>query len=388
MHINPRLATLAEYPFATLAALRRSLHTRNLPVYDFSKGDPIEPTPAFIREAVGPGVPAVSQYPSTRGTLALREACAGYLRRRFKVTLDPETQIIQARGLKEAIYSVNILLSDPGSSRDIVVGPAPGFMVAERGAHMAGLTFHAVEVGPHNRFLLELDQLPREVLSRTAIAWINYPHNPTGATCDRSYLARQVRTAREHGIVLCSDECYVDMYLGETPHPSVLEVTSEGVLAFHSCSKRSGMTGYRSGFVAGDATLLKHFVSLRDMMGVETPAFIEAAAIAAWGDDQHVAERRAVFRAKRDLVSERLRRIGLAVHSFDATFYLWVEAPHGYTGEQYASHLARYGIVVTPGHYFGGEASAKFFRVALVPSLAESEQALAVWEHAHAQLGA
>ena len=385
MEFNKRVLAIAEYPSAALAERKRVLAAAGKPIFDFGTGDPIEPTAAFIRAALSKGVPEVSQYPSVRGTLELRKAAAAYLARRFRATLDPETEILPCTGSKEAIFNITNVLIGPESSRKTVIGAVPGYFVMERSSIVGSATYYPVQLAPTNKWMLELAELPESVLRSTAIAWINYPHNPTGAQCSLEYLKRQVDTAKKYDILLCSDECYVDLYLEGAPPPSVLEIANKGVLAFHSCSKRSGMTAYRSGFIAGDREVLKVYSDYRNTLGVATPIYTQRAATAAWGEDTHVAERRAIFKSKRDQFRDFLRDIGLAVTQSDATFYLWIETPPGLTGTQYAAALLEEGIVVSPGEFFGGS-QTNYIRVALVPSLEDCKQATEVWRRVHARV--
>jgi acetylornithine aminotransferase len=344
-------------------------------LFDFGLGDPTEPTPPFLREALRAAVPEVSQYPSAVGTPALRRAAAGYLRRRFGVAVDPETQVVPATGAKETIFHLPFAFcGDP--ARRAVVMPDPGYPTYEVGARFAGLEPVKVALGPHNRFLLEPEEVGEAVLSRTLLFWVSYPHNPTGAVAPRDYLERVGAAARRHGFVVASDECYADVYFGEPPL-SMLQVQVENALAIHSCSKRSGMTGYRSGFVAGDPDLVAVLKRFRSHPGVASPDFVNAAATAAWGDDAHAAERREAFRAKRDLFLAFFREAGLEVHGSEATLYLWVKAPGGLDSAAYALRLLEAGIVVAPGTSFG--AGQGYVRVALVPALDECREAIERW---------
>lgn len=380
--MNPALRALKPYPMAQLQARKAALVTSGVAVFDFGTGDPIEPTPACISEALRAAVPTVSQYPSVAGTPSLRSAVAGYLQRRFGVTLDPATQILPSAGSKEAIFHLALAHLDPGTAKDTVVYGTPGYPVYESGALFAGGKAHAVVLERQRGFRLDLERLPREVLERTAIAWINYPHNPTGACVDHGYLAAQVALCRAHGIVLASDECYQDLWFGnEPPPPSVLQVTgpaATGVLAFHSCSKRSGMTGYRSGFIAGDAALVAAYRSWRVHFGVGSPAFIEMAAAAAWGDDAHAAERRAAFAAKYAVLAQGLQARGIEILPSQAGLYLWARVPGGEDADVYAARCLEAGIVISPGGFFG-DGGAGWFRLALVPSLADCQRALERW---------
>ena len=385
MEFNKRVLAIAEYPSAALAERKKALTAAGKPIFDFGTGDPIEPTATFIREALSKSVPEVSQYPSVKGTPELRKAAAAYLSRRFGATLDPETEILPCTGSKEAIFNITNVLIGPESSRKTVIGAVPGYFVMERSSIVGSATYYPVQLTPANEWMLELSSLPESVLRSCAIAWINYPHNPTGAQCSLEYLRRQVETAKKYDILLCSDECYVDLYLQGAPPPSVLEVAKTGVLAFHSCSKRSGMTAYRSGFIAGDREVLKVYSDYRNTLGVATPIYTQRAATAAWGEDSHVSERRMIFKRKRDQFRDFLQQLGLKVTPSDATFYLWIETPAGMTGTQYAAALLEDGIVVSPGEFFGGS-QTNYIRVALVPSLEDCKRASDVWRRVHARV--
>jgi acetylornithine aminotransferase len=254
--------------------------------------------------------------------------------------------------------------------------PDPGYPTYEVGARFAGLEPVKVPLTPGNRFLVEPDEVGEAMLSRTLLFWVSYPHNPTGALAPRDYLARVGAAAKRHGFIVVSDECYADVYFGEPPL-SMLQVQVENVLAIHSCSKRSGMTGYRSGFVAGDPDLVATLKRLRSHPGVASPDFVSAAATAAWGDDAHAAERRGIFRQKRDLFAAFFAAHGLEVHGSEATLYLWVRVPAGLDAAGYALRLLEAGIVVAPGTAFG--AGEGYVRVALVPTLDECREAIERW---------
>ena len=377
MDFNPLVTDVPTYPMAALAAKKATLIEAGIPVYDFGTGDPIEPTPPFIREAAANAVPEISQYPTVRGVPELRLAVRDYVKRRFQVELDYDKEILPATGSKEAIYNLPFLLIDPSSNRKTVIYPAPGYPVMERSSRIAGANLHPVELVADNGYLLELEKIDKAILDQTAIAWINYPHNPTGAVCTKGYLEKQVQVAKEHGILLCSDECYADIAFDGYRPPSILEVTKEGVLAFHSCSKRSGMTGYRSGFIAGDQSVLNAYAAFRATVGTAAPVYTQAAAIAAWGDDQHIADRMEIFKNKRDLFVEFFESTGIVFEPVQATFYLWCEAPGG-DGASYADKLLEKGIIVSPGAFFGSHCKA-YFRIALVPSLDDCAKAINIW---------
>jgi acetylornithine aminotransferase len=355
---------------------KQALRAQGKRLFDFGLGDPKEPTPAFLREALRAAVPDVSQYPSAAGTPALRRACAGYLARRFGVTVDPDRQIVPATGAKETIFHLPFAFAGGDRARTKVVMPDPGYPTYEVGTRFAGLEVVKVPLTARGGFLLEPEEVGAEVLSRTLLFWVSYPHNPTGATAPRDYLERVAAAALRHGFIVVSDECYADIYFGERPL-SMLEVQVENVLAVHSCSKRSGMTGYRSGFTAGDPDLVAVLKRARSHPGVASPDFVNAAATAAWSDDAHPAERREIFRRKRDRFLAFFAERGLACEGSQATLYLWVRVPAGHTSASYAMALLEAGIVVAPGTAFG--AGEGYVRVALVPTLAECEEAIQAW---------
>lgn len=378
MKITSRVQKIAEYPSALLASRKNQLKSEGKKLFDFGAGDPIEPTAEFIREALAKAVPVVSQYPTVKGSPELITSIQGYLKRRFGISLDIKN-IIQATGSKEAIYSIAFLLIEPGCEKNIIIGPTPGYFVYERSAIMCGAQYLPFELNEGNNYLMELSTLSEETLKKTAIVWINYPHNPTGAECDLKYLKRQVEICQKYDILLCADECYQDMFYGETPPPSVLQISTDHVLAFHSTSKRSGMTAYRSGFIAGDPSIIDVFMNFRNTLGVATPIYTQAAAAVAWSDDVHAEERREIFKVKRALFKEFFKKKGLDYVDSESTFYFWLKSPNGLTGSEYALKLLNYGLVISPGEFFG-PSSKGYFRIALVPSLEDCKEAIGIWD--------
>ena len=294
------------------------------------------------------------------------------------MNVDAESQVLPATGSKESIYNLSFLLVEPGAAKDTIIASHPGYFIPERSAAVAGARFEPYLLQPSNNFLLELSDFASDVLNRAAIVWINYPNNPTGVECDRAYLERQLEICRKYGILLCSDECYVDLYYSDIPPPSILELSLDGVLAFHSCSKRSGMTAYRTGFIAGDRDILAHYAKFRDTLGVATPVYTQAAAVAAWSDDEHVRQRCAVFQTKRAVFIEFFKRSALEWVQSQAGLYFWVKAPKGEDGTSYAAKLLELGIVVSPGEMFAADCRA-YFRIAIVPSAADCAEAVARW---------
>ena len=372
--LNPLLPRLAAYLQEKANAQRDAALRSGKPVYDFGIGDPREPTPEFIRKALRDAVPEVSQYPSISGTPALRKAAAGYLTRRFSISLDPDKEILPCAGAKEALFHLPLCIASP--DRPLCWYPDPAYPVYERAILFAGATPRAYALREERAFLPDLDAIPAGDWRKTSLWFDCYPHNPTGAGAPRAHHEKLARLAKEHGFLVVCDEPYVDLYVDEPPH-SALQVSRDNLIAVHSLSKRSGMTGYRSGFIAGDAGVVGWLREARANFGVASQGFVLQAAIAAWNDDAHVADRRRVFAAKRKVLLAHLRKLGLSVGG-EGAFYLWVRVPPGETSEGYAARLAERNILVVPGTAFGAE-GAGYIRLAMVPTVADCQAAVQVW---------
>ena len=376
---NPALRRLGGYPLARLQDLANQLRADGVPLADFAIGDPDEPTPEPIRRALVEAVGPVSRYPTAVGQRTLREAVTGWLARRHGVEVDPDVHVLPSAGSKEAIFHLPLAVLDPHGPRRHVLWGEPGYPVYGRGALFAGGESDPVPLEADRGWRLDLDALAAERLRRACIAWVNYPHNPTGATADLDWYRRQLAVAREHDLLLASDECYQEIWF-DHPAPSVLEAAAgdfTGVLAFVSLSKRSGMTGYRSGAIVGDPELIARLRALRPNVGTASPDFVQAAATAAWGDQDHVDQRRAIFAEKRRVVLEFLTTARIEVSGSQATFYLWFRAPGG-DDAAYAEALLHERIVATPGRSFG-PAGEGWLRLALVPTVEGCHDAVARW---------
>jgi LL-diaminopimelate aminotransferase len=375
---NPVLDRIAKYPAEVLQQKKRALLAEGVEVFDFSLGDPIEPTDFGIISAFVESVPQVSQYPTIAGEPAFRQACCQWLSRRFDVTLDADSEVIPASGAKEAIFHLPLSFLDARSERRHVLFGLPAYPVYERGTLFAGGEPWPVALSAENGWLLEPWTLDPQKIAQTAIIWINYPHNPTGATAPRDYLQKLVAFCQEREILLCADECYVDMYF-EPPTPlSLLQFAKRGVLTFHSLSKRSGMTGYRSGFIAGDGELIATLKRTRANFGVASTNMVQGAAIAAWKDDEHVEKRRAAFRQKRDVLRAFFDEIEMPYEPCSAGLYIWVRTPGDQDALGFAEKLAEHGIVVSPASFHGID--QPYIRLALVPSLQDCRRAVALWQ--------
>jgi succinyldiaminopimelate transaminase len=370
MKVNPVLTALGDYPIGRLQEQAAAMRAAGQRVLDFSIGDPREPTPSFIPAALKAAVPEISQYPTTAGTVHLREAIAAYVQRRFGVEVDPATQILPTSGSKEAIFSTALALVDR-TRGDMVAWPTPGYPIYERGALLAGGEPYPVRL--EGDFVLRAEQIPAAIWRKAALVWTCNPHNPAGSVTPSGQLKGLLDSARQGGALLCSDECYADLYDHEAPG-SILQVAGTGAvgcLAFFSLSKRSGMTGYRSGAIVGDPEAIRLIKSLRSSTGTASPEFVQAAAVAAWSDDLHVEERRLIFSEKREILGKTFDSLGLLVVGSEAGIYLWIAVDDDVaTGER----LLQDGILVTPGRVFGPGGEG-FIRLALVPTLDQCDEA-------------
>lgn len=367
--LNPLLAAQGDYPFTRLRASVDAARAQGVKVIDFGVGEPREETPAFIREALAAGIAAVSTYPLAVGLPALRQAVAGWVARRFGAALDPDTEVVPTLGSKEAIFQLAQMVVDRPGGRDVVAVTTPGYPVPARGAQFAGAEVVELRLRREESFLpapADLDALPWE---RLAVLWVNTPNNPTGAVADLGLLALLADRCRAAGALLACDEAYSELWLEGDAPPSALQLADRrNVAVFNTLSKRSSMPGHRCGFLAGDPRLVAAAKRLRPSTGTAPQEHVQRAAVAAWGDEAHVEEVRALYRAKRDALLPALRARGLEPVGGRGTFFLWLAAPGGDDEALATALLDGHGVVVTPGSYLGrgGEGHV---RVALVPTL-------------------
>lgn len=373
MRTNPVLDELGTYPMTEVQDTARRMRDAGERLIDFSIGDPREPTPDFIRETLRAAVPEVTQYPQTGGLARLRESIAAYCGRRYGAAVDPATQVMPASGAKEAIFSTPFAFVAPGSG-DLVAWGTPTYPVYERGARFAGAEVLPIVLG--GDFVLRVDDVPEEAWERLRLLWVCTPHNPTGAITPRSDLEALYARCRETDTLLLSDEAYSDTYGDEVP-TGILEVAgpgSPGAVAYLSCSKRSGMTGYRSGAMVGDPEAIEALRKLRSSVGVASPEFVQEAAAAAWSDDAHAAERREIFSAKRRVLSEGFAAAGLEVVGSQAGLYIWLRVDDDLVATR---QLLAGGVVVSPGRAFGPGGEG-YVRLALVPTVEDCAEAVEV----------
>ena len=358
--INPTLAEMATYPFVRLEEARRRLVADGVDVIDFGKGDPNEPTDPMIRRALVDALPERAPYPLAQGLPELRQAASRWCATRFGIDVDPDIEIVPTYGSKEAIFSLAQVLDTAGR---VVVFGEPAYPVYERGARFAGAEVQTLPLLRKNGFLPDLDAIP----DGTALVWVNYPHNPTGAVAPLEFYERLAELAEERDFLVGSDEAYTELWF-DSPPPSALQVGDRSrMIVFQTLSKRSSMTGYRSGFVAAPADVISALKAYRPTVGTAPQEFVQRASVVAWGDERHVEETRARYRAKRDVMIPAIEAKGWEIVASEATMYLWVIGPD-------PDALLERGILVSPGDFFG-PSGAGYVRFALVPTLEECRRA-------------
>lgn len=374
--LSQRIATLGGYAFAEVDKKVDELKAQGVDTIDFGVGDPIDPTPKFIREACSAGLEKQksSGYPSYIGTMEFREEIAAWHKKRFGIDLDPKTEITSTVGSKEGVFHFPLAFIDEG---DVVISPTPGYPPYQRGTSFAGGENFLLPLREENNFLPDFSEVPADIAKRAKILWLCYPSNPTGACAPDSFWEEAIAWAKENNVIIASDECYTELYFDESKKPtSILNFTKENVVVFGSLSKRSNMTTYRVGWVCGDPEIVAAFQKVKTNVDSGTPTFVQDAAIAALRDEEHVADMRAKYRERKEVLFSAFRDIGLPVREPEATFYLWQKAPEGMTGLDFALKLLdpKIGVVVTPGAWISDEVDGSnpgenYVRFALVPSL-------------------
>lgn len=365
------------YPYERLDALQRLADSLPGGVVDCSIGTPCDPVPEVATRAAIDALAASNGYPPSAGSAALREAAAGWIRRRFGVTVE-SAHVGACVGTKELVASLPHLLHLRVPARDTVLYPAISYPSYDMGAVLAGC--RAVPVPLDAQWHLDIDAISDADAARALVLWINEPGNPSASTADDVYFARVVAWARDRGIIVASDECYAEF----APRPAtVLSSGLDGVLAMHSVSKRSNLAGMRVGFYAGDPDLVTYLVETRKHAGLMAPTMVQAAAAAALGDDAHVDVQRNRYIERRDLMRAALEPHGLVHDGGDAAFYLWLRTADGADdGWEIAARLAHgAGLLVSPGDLYGA-LGADHVRIALVQPRDRLELALDRLGHA------
>ncbi|WP_457424954.1 succinyldiaminopimelate transaminase [Roseateles sp. P5_E7] len=389
--VNPRLDKLQPYPFERLRELTAGI-TPNpaLAPISLGIGEPRHAAPALIAEAINGAMKSLAVYPATGGTPVLREAIAAWISRRYGLTLNPLTQVLPVNGSREALFAIAQTVVD--ASRPDSTGPAtvvcpnPFYQIYEGAALLAGAEVVFANSDPARNFAVDWGQIDEATWARTQLLYVCSPGNPSGAVMPLSEWQALFELSDRHGFVIASDECYSEIYFRDEAPLGGLEAAARlgrhdfrNLISFTSLSKRSNVPGLRSGFVAGDAALLKKFLLYRTYHGSAMSPIVQAASLAAWGDEAHVIENRARYRHKFAAVTPLLAEV-LDVALPDAGFYLWAAVPGGDDIAFAQGLLAQYNLVVLPGSLLAREAhgnnpGAGRIRLALVADEAECLEA-------------
>jgi succinyldiaminopimelate transaminase len=379
--VSPVLRSQSVYPFVRLTQAAAERRAQGLEVIDLGMGDPREPTDPRILKALKTGVRDRMGYPAAAGLPELREAIAGWAQRRFGVGLDPDRHVIPTLGSKEAIFTFAPVVLDLEEGRDTVAFTEPGYPVYERGALFSGASVLELPLTEVNGWLPDLDVVSAFDWKRTALVWVNYPNNPTGATAPLTFFERLTELARRHGFVVASDEAYTELWVDEPPVSALQLDDWTNLVVFNTLSKRSSMTGFRSGFIAGDAAVIEALRKYRPNVGTAPQEFVQRASVVAWSDEEHVARARDAYARKRALFTDLLEHKGVRVAGGTATMYLWFAVPEGETSEELAERLLGHGVVIAPGSFLGPSGEG-YARIALVPTEEECARAVEMLQDA------
>ena len=391
--MNPHLAQLHPYPFEKLRQLfaGTAVTTEYAPI-SLGIGEPKHPTPAFIQQAMIDHVDGLATYPTTLGSAELRGAIAGWLERRYGIpALNPATQVLPVNGSREALFALAQTVIDPAANA-LVICPNPFYQIYEGATYLAGATPYFVNSDPARNFGCDYDSVPAEVWQRVQLLFLCSPGNPTGATLTLTDWENLFALSERYNFIIAADECYSEIYHGEHAPLGALEAAHQlglstveqpyaRLVVFSSLSKRSNVPGMRSGFVAGDADVLKQFLLYRTYHGGAMSPTVQSASIAAWNDETHVELNRIQYRAKFAAITPLLQTV-LDVELPDAGFYLWADVSRsGLSDTEFARRLyAEYNVTVLPGSYLardahGSNPGTNRIRMALVAEAAEGLEA-------------
>ena len=391
--VNPHLDQLQPYPFEKLRQLFAQVTANaQFKAISLGMGEPKHPTPPFIAQALIDNVKGLATYPTTIGTEALRGAIAGWLERRYGLpAINPATQVLPVNGSREALFAFAQTVIDPAAN-SLVVCPNPFYQIYEGAAYLAGAEPYFVNSDPARNFGCDYDSIPASVWERVSLLFLCSPGNPTGAVLTLTDWENLFALSERYNFVIAADECYSEIYHGadaplgalQAAHMlglSSVEKPYARLVVFSSLSKRSNVPGMRSGFVAGDADVLKKFLLYRTYHGSAMSTVVQAASIAAWNDETHVEDNREQYRAKFNAITPLLQEV-LDVELPDAGFYLWADVSRtGLSDTEFAQRLyAEYNVTVLPGCYLARDAHGvnpgrNRIRMALVAETSEGLEA-------------
>ncbi len=388
--VNPLLQKLQPYPFEKLRLLFSDVKPHPaLPHVSLGLGEPRHPTPDFIKRALTDNLGGLSSYPATLGTERLRESIAAWLKLRYNLSaLSPATQVLPTLGSREALFSLAQAVIDPKPGA-LVLCPNPFYQIYEGAALLAGAQPYFANSDPARNFAPDYDSIPPEVWARVQVLYLCSPGNPTGAVLGMDDWKKLFALSDRYGFLIASDECYSEIYFGDNAPLGGLEAAQRlgrdgypRLIMLSSLSKRSNVPGMRSGFVAGDASIIKQFLLYRTYHGSAMSLPIQEASIAAWNDEAHVVENRKLYAAKFAQVTPVLQQV-LDVSLPDASFYLWADVHRrtGLSDTEFAQRLyAEKHVTVLPGSYLARDAhginpGANRIRIALVAEVSECLEA-------------
>ncbi|MDC2858837.1 succinyldiaminopimelate transaminase [Delftia sp. DT-2] len=388
--MNPLLSRLQPYPFERLRKLFAGVQPpAGVRPISLGIGEPRHATPPFIEQALSADLGGLAKYPATAGEPALREACAQWARQRYGIALDAAAQLLPVNGSREALFSFTQVVVDASQDGARVICPNPFYQIYEGATLLAGAQPYYAPSDAARNFAVDWDSVPADVWEKTQLIFVCSPGNPTGAVMPLAEWEKLFALSDRHGFVIASDECYSEIYFDGTPPLGGLEAAQrlgrtdyKNLLMFTSLSKRSNVPGLRSGFVAGDAALIKAFLLYRTYHGGAMSPVVQTASMAAWADEAHVEENRRLYREKFNQVTPVLARV-MDVRLPDASFYLWAGIPEslGLDDADFARELyAATGVTVLPGSYLAREANGRNpgagrVRMALVAETAECLEA-------------
>jgi LL-diaminopimelate aminotransferase len=376
--LSTRIKDLPPYLFAELDRKKEEVRARGVDIIDLGVGDPDRPTPKHIVDRMKreTAVPANHQYPSYEGLLSFRSAAANWYMRRFGVSLDPSTEVVTLIGSKEGIAHFPLAFVNPG---DTVLVPDPGYPVYHIATMFAGGRSHFMPLLRENGFLPELDRVPRPVLAKAKILFLNYPNNPTSAVADRKFYRKVLGFAEEHDLIVAHDVAYTEIYFDAKKPMSILELpgAKKRCIEFHSLSKTYNMTGWRIGFAVGNPELVAGIGKVKTNVDSGVFQAVQGAGIEALTSGDGITDAiRRTYRERRDILVPGLRALGLDPVEPRATFYVWIPVPKGYTSASFCSHLLEEsGIVTTPGNGFG-KSGEGYIRIALTKEKGRIREAL------------
>ncbi|HET6466080.1 MAG TPA: LL-diaminopimelate aminotransferase [Nitrospiria bacterium] len=362
-----RIKNLPPYLFAAIDQLKQKALAKGVDLINLGIGDPDLPTPATIIQRLQRASedPKNHQYPSYEGLPMFRQAAADWYQRRFGVRLDPKDEVLTLIGSKEGIGHVPLAFINPG---DVALIPDPGYPVYHAGTLFAGGRSHFMPLKKENHFLPEFDRIPKAVLKKARLLFINYPNNPTSATAGKDFFKEAIRFARRHKLIVCHDNAYSEVYFDSERPMSFLELdgAKEVGIEFHSLSKTFNMTGWRIGFAVGNPQILSALGKVKSNLDSGVFQAVQEAGIEALNlRESATDEIRKIYQERRDTLVSGLLGLGLSVEPPKATFYVWVGVPKGFTAMKFTMHLLdRAGIVTTPGSGFGRSGQG-YIRMAL-----------------------